>query len=123
MSRGEGPPIGDWIEFEMCEKAAVIPSKIRFKNTNEHYAIKAMALTIGTSDGSWHKLADDIRDIEKDSRYRYDYYQTFELKELCVTPQWIWDNDAKYIRMEVLENYGHDRLNCFSGFRLFGWVL
>ena len=123
---------GDWIEFEMCEEAVVIPSKICIRNYHGSQAIKVISLSIGTGDGSWHKLVDDIEDIQisyLSLSYQTGYDKTgqeFVFGELLVTPQWIRDNKPKHIRMEIRENYGDkyrvqfSNNNFFYDFSLFG---
>jgi hypothetical protein len=98
----DGVTSGDWIEFEMCEEAVVIPTKIRIRNYRDSSAIKVISVSIGTGDGSWHKLVGDITDIQRQK----DTEQEFVFGELLVTPQWIWENSAKYIRMEIRRNRG-----------------
>ena len=111
--------IGDWIEFVMSEEAVAIPTKIRIRNGNGSAAIKVISLLVGNGDGSWHKLVDDVTDIQKSDENE----QEFVFGELLVTPQWIRKNNAKYIRMEVRQNHGDEEDNMFCGFRLFGVVL
>merc|ERR1712154_564812 len=98
----------------MCEEAVVIPTKIRIRNGSGYSALKVISVSIGTDDGSWHKLVDDITCIKQS-----ETEQEFVFGELLVTPQWIWENNAKYIRMEIRQNYG-ENVNAFSVFRLFG---
>merc|ERR1712176_1546700 len=112
-------PIGDLIEFVMNEDVMVIPSKIRIRNGAGAAAIKVISLAIGNGDGSWHKLVDDVTDIQK----QRETEQEFVFGELLVTPQWIEENNAKHIRMEVRKNYGSEYNNCFYVFRLFGVAL
>jgi len=111
--------IGDWIEFVMSEEAVVVPTKIRIRNDDGRMAIKVISLFIGVGDDSWHKLVDDVTDIQKQD----DYEQEFVFGELLVTPQWIGENNAKHIRMEVRQNYGNKENNAFYGFRLFGCAI
>jgi len=97
-------PIGDWIEFVMREDAVIIPIKIRIRNYGYRgQDIKVISLLIGTENGSWLKLVDDVKDIQMQNETE----QEFVFGELLVTPQWIWENNAKHIRMEVRKNYGN----------------
>merc|ERR1712129_388060 len=101
-SKQRESPIGDWIEFEMSEETVVIPTKIRIRNDNDPYALKVISLSVGSGDGSWHKLVDDVTDIQQQSETE----QEFVFGELLVPPQWIRQNNAKHIRMEVRQNHG-----------------
>merc|ERR1712176_1456377 len=105
-------PIGDLIEFVMNEDVMVIPSKIRIRNGAGAAAIKVISLAIGNGDGSWHKLVDDVTDIQK----QRETEQEFVFGELLVTPQWIWANNAKHIWIEVQQNHGSMNYNAFHSF-------
>ena len=107
----------------MEEEAVVIPSKVRIRNKTDYgygsSGIKVISLSIGTGDGAWHKLVDDVTDIHNGNMDE----QEFVFRELLVSPQWIWKNKAKCIRTEVRQNHGSSTYNFFFGFRLFGVAL
>ena len=88
------------------------------RNYNRPQGIKSISLSIGTGDGSWRKLVEDITDIHRENEDE----QEFVFGALLVSPQWIWKNSATFVRMEVLENHGRS-WNSFYGFRLFGVAL
>ena len=106
--------------FEMCEREVVIPTKIRIRNSAfRGRGIKAISLSIGKGDGSWHKLVDDVTDIHNENNEE----QEFLFGQLLRTPQWISEYDAKYIWMQVRENHGSEYFNACYGFRLFAALI
>merc|ERR1712154_420594 len=95
----------------------IIPTKISIRNYDSTSGIKCISLSIGAGDGSWVVPCADIKGIQKP--WNSDE-QEFVLGGLCVSPRWIWKNNAKHIRMEVKENHGYAYGNVFYSFRLFG---
>merc|ERR1712013_346277 len=67
------PAVGDWIEFAMSADAFVIPTKIRIRNSEDSDVLKEISLSIGSGNGSWHKLIDDITDIQKQRQSEQEF--------------------------------------------------
>lgn len=86
----------DSIVFEICEDTLIIPNKVSFRFPWFCPIPKGMSWSIGTGDGRWHKLAGDWVSTRPDAR-RSEYV----FDELCVAPQWIWENKARFIRMSM----------------------
>ena len=110
---------GDWIIYKLSE--TMKPSRIIIRGWSWYNSIKSIALWIGNDDGTWFKMCNDITGINvMDNRDRKP--QKFELASIASDEQLLTEG-ADLLMFEILENHGHEKLNTFASFQMFGYPL
>eukprot|EP01084_Bolivina_argentea_P315930 547505_1 len=110
-------PSKDWIIFEMQTDVAIKPSKLIIKNSNNITGTGIRSILVSIGDGNtFVQLCPYIIDIN--NKHSNEQEIIIE-KKLLVSDFWLWRNGYKFIKVNILANYGSPK-NMFISFSIFG---